>query len=77
MMYIKLHNDGTGSDMEGNYDVEVLINSICVWRGRVEGHNRASGWRQLVEDLSDVLRVAPPYEVWRYEYDVKDCRMDP
>jgi len=74
MMHIKLHNDGTGDKATGNYDVEVLINNAIVWRGRVEGHNRATGWRQLVEDLSDVLRVIPPFQ---YGYDIKDYLADP
>jgi len=55
MMYIRLHNDGTGDERTGNYDVEVLINSILVWKGKVEGHCRTDGWRALVADLAEIV----------------------
>jgi len=55
MMYIELHNDSTGDAGKGNYDVQILINGICIWKGRVEGHDRSAGWRKLVADLARVV----------------------
>ena len=53
MLIVRLRNDGTGVRGCGNYDVEVLVTTSpteleTVWRGRVEGHDRAAGWPELL-----------------------------
>ena len=53
MLIITFHNDGTGDTIEGNYDVAVYMNKGIIWKGRIENHNRLSGWEGLVKCLSD------------------------
>jgi len=55
MLTVKIHNDGTGSEEIGNYDVTVDINGKIVWRGRVEGFERISGWWNLVSDAGETI----------------------
>ena len=47
MLVITLRNDGTGTDESANYDYEVSVNWRPIADGRIEGHNRADGWRVL------------------------------
>ena len=56
MLIIQIHNDGTGTAEIGNYDVEVLITKsptklITVAAGRVQGHIRSKGWKQLLKQI--------------------------
>ena len=51
MLLIKVHNDGTGNSMIGNYDVEVYINEKRIYNCRLEGHDRSSGWQDLLVKL--------------------------
>lgn len=54
MLIVKAHNDGTGQNGVGHYDVEVLITVEggrrleAIAKGRVEHHERVLGWRQLL-----------------------------
>ena len=52
MLEIKLVNDGTGDEIAGNYDYYVYVNEKLIARGRVENHNRLSGWEGLVSCLA-------------------------
>jgi len=52
MLMIYFHNDGTGDAIEGNYDVSVFINKTLLWEGRIEEHNRLTGWQGLVRLLA-------------------------
>ncbi len=36
----------------GNYDFKVFINSTLVRRGRIESHNRLTGWEGLISCLN-------------------------
>ena len=51
MLFITFHNDGTGDEDTGNYDVVVSVNGLELARERIEGHRRADGWRELVRCL--------------------------
>jgi hypothetical protein len=60
-LFLTLHNDGTGTDAAANYTVTVSVNDRIIERGRVEGHNRAHGWRPLVRAYLDAAPAeAPP-----------------
>ena len=48
MLIIKFHNDGTGGEQMGNYDVVARVNYETIYTGRVEGHHRELGWLSLV-----------------------------
>lgn len=45
------HNDGTGTEEDANYEVQVLVNRRLIATSRIEGHNRGDGWVTLVEKL--------------------------
>jgi len=45
MSWVKIVNDGTGTELEGNYDVQVGINHYVLYEGRIEG---LSGWKRLL-----------------------------
>ena len=51
MLLVTFHNDGTGSEVWGNYNVVVYLNQKTLWTGRIEGHHRAEGWQELVNRL--------------------------
>lgn len=53
MLIVKVHNDGSGTSLSANYDVEVAMNLRTIWRGRVKGHNRHHGWPALLEEIAD------------------------
>ena len=55
MLNIKIVNDRTGDDIVGNYNYFVYINNKCIHIGRIENHNRISGWQGLVSCLSEVV----------------------
>ena len=55
MLTITFHNDGTGSVEVGNYDYCVYVNDMIIQSGRVEGHNRREGWKELVRHFADVM----------------------
>jgi len=61
MLLVVFHNDGTGNEIDGNYDVDVYINKEKIWTGRIENHNRLTGWQGLVKCLSR--------KVWKGEYE--------
>ena len=58
-LILVFHNDGTGGQEDANYDVQVLIGdgttngSRAIAAGRVEGHDRATGWVELVSTFLD------------------------
>ena len=57
MLVVTFHNDSTGTEDLGNYDVKVSItvNSYTLktlWVGRIEGHPRNEGWQGLIKRLS-------------------------
>lgn len=56
MLIVKVHNDGSGTSLSANYDVEVSVNLRTIWRGRVTGHNRHYGWPALLEEIAQVAR---------------------
>ena len=47
-LILVFHNDSTGSDNTGNYDVQVYINQQLIEQGRVEQYSRSHGWAELV-----------------------------
>lgn len=49
MLTLQFHNDGTGDLKIGNYNVEVYINALLIYKDRVEGHFRQDGWGSLVQ----------------------------
>lgn len=66
MLRIEIVNDGTANRPEntvylpnqepfaiiGNYDYRIFINNDLVGSGRIEEHNRLSGWQGLVSCLN-------------------------
>ena len=57
MLTLKIHNDGTGNKLKGNYDYSVFVNYEKIAEGRVENHNRLSGWEGLICQLADELKL--------------------
>lgn len=51
-LIIVFHNDSTGTDNVGNYNVSVYVNQRLIDTARVEGHERKDGWRELVKKLA-------------------------
>ncbi len=51
MLWIKIQNDGTGTEKIGNYDYQVGLTDRILEEGRVEWHPRIEGWRGLVRRL--------------------------
>ena len=58
MLTIRIHNDGTGDVVKGNYDWEVWVNQNIIDAGRVEGHFRSDGWEQLLRRIASVSEDA-------------------
>jgi hypothetical protein len=58
VLTVRLHNDGTGSNASANYDATVRVNDKLIWQGRVEGHDRDSGWPTLLRQLADAAEKA-------------------
>lgn len=69
MLLVKFVNITDISDIS-NYAIEVFINSRCIWRGEVRGHNRNFGWAHLVKRFVE--------QVFREEKEGKDggCEED-
>jgi len=55
MLILKIHNDGTGDKLIGNYNYSVFINYDKIAEGRVENHNRLLGWEELIKKLAKEL----------------------
>ncbi len=69
MVRIEIVNDGTANIEEniahppkgkefciiGNYDYKVFINDKLVGKGRIENHNRLTGWVGLISCLDKVV----------------------
>ena len=53
MLLVTFHNDGTGDQDTGNYEVTVSINTATISRERIKGHKRSDGWRELVRLLAE------------------------
>jgi len=51
MLTVTFHNDGTGNEAIGNYDVTVAVNDAIIYTCRIEGHERRRGWTELVDRL--------------------------
>ena len=47
MLIVSFHNDSTGDEQIGNYDIVAQINYKTIYAGRVEGHERKD-WRDLI-----------------------------
>jgi len=56
VLLIKIVNDGTGDKIWGNYNYEVFVNKTKIANGRIEDHNRLSGWESLVRLLAEKVR---------------------
>jgi len=52
MLTLNIQNDGTGTDLIGNYRYEVKVNLHVVASGEVKGHWRPNGWPMLVETIA-------------------------
>ena len=52
VLIITIHNDGTGTEEVGNYDYKVIINDKVIKEGKIEGHYREDGWRDLVMQVA-------------------------
>jgi len=57
MLTLRIHNDGTGNKLIGNYDYSVFVNYEKIAEGRVENHNRLSGWEGLIRQLAKQLEL--------------------
>jgi len=70
MLKITIINDGTANKEKeniayppdgvpfciiGNYDYKVYVNTTLVGEGRIEGHNRLTGWEGLVSCLNMIV----------------------
>jgi hypothetical protein len=51
-LIIVITNDATGTEDSANYDWRVQVNREVIARGRVEGHDRAHGWRPLLRRVA-------------------------
>jgi hypothetical protein len=51
MLIILCQNDGTGETNMANYYCQVRVNETVIASGRVENHDRATGWRSLIEKV--------------------------
>lgn len=49
-LIVVFHNDSTGGQEIGNYNIKVYINETCIYTDRFEGHKRKRGWQKLVHD---------------------------
>jgi len=43
---------GLDDSVPCDYEVEVFINSISIWQGKVEGHMRGDGWINLLRKIA-------------------------
>ena len=47
--------DGQEFCIVGNYDYKVFVNSKLVGKGRIEDHNRLTGWEGLINCLEEAV----------------------
>ena len=47
--------DGFEICILGNYDYKVFVNSKLVGKGRIESHNRLTGWEGLISCLNKAV----------------------
>lgn len=59
-LILVFHNDSTGADKAANYNVDVMVNTRIIARGRVEGHPRNEGWKALVQKFLNVASTEHP-----------------
>ena len=59
-LIVVFHNDASGTDESANYNVTVYVNQRVIATDRVEGHNRAQSWRELIRRLSNKNADRPP-----------------
>ncbi len=52
-LIVVFHNDSTEEGETGNYNVMTYVNERKIWSGRVEGHDRRDGWKELFLMLAD------------------------
>jgi len=52
-LIVVFHNDSTGTDDVGNYNVSVYVNQRLIDTARVEGHKRKDDWRKLIVKLAE------------------------
>jgi len=57
MLIIAFHNDGTGGEGMGNYNITVQINHKVIHSDRIENHDRSSGWEGLIQKYAKQLEV--------------------
>ena len=67
MLIITFHNDSTGNTELAHYDVQVLITETPtqlrpIWTGRIEGHHRGDGWKQLLVRLVEEAHKGDHHE---------------
>lgn len=60
MLEIKIINDETGNEITGNYDYYILINGNQVYQGRIEYHDRRTGWDGVIRMLAQ--QFPRPYD---------------
>ena len=53
MIHIELVNDLSGNDSEGNYRYLVYLNERVLFKGKIKGHSRGSGYRNLLSMLGE------------------------
>jgi hypothetical protein len=58
VLIVVAHNDGTGSDHDANYNVEIRINDIVIASGYLMHHDRNSGWRGLLRQIAGSTDVS-------------------
>jgi len=58
MLKIFFINDKTGDPPElvGNYNYVVMINDKVLAKGRIEDHNRLTGWEGLVKLFAEEVK---------------------
>lgn len=49
MITLHIQNDGTGTDLIGNYRYEVKVNLYVIASGEVNGHWKPNGWPMLMD----------------------------
>ena len=57
MLTIRFLNDGTGDEIEGNYQWGVWINEYLLAKGELTGHDRAKGWQGLVKRFAKIASI--------------------
>lgn len=67
-LIIVLHNQGIDDTNISDYNYEVRINERIIESGHIAGHDRAKGWRPLVEMLVDCTNLGmdkEPKSTWK------------